>query len=129
MNTGRSNRERMRLSETAAEVMRSSEYMEAQDHIRSKIRQKLGETALEMVWAKRFAVSEAIDIQRSKQESRYETDEDRTRKFLQIMPHWLNAQYKLDKHNSDMSREEIKKCKKTVTTFNKIIRTMIDEEQ
>ena len=119
----------MRLSETAAEVMRSSEYMEAQDHIRSKIRQKLGETALEMVWAKRFAVSEAIDIQRSKQESRYETDEDRTRKFLQIMPHWLNAQYKLDKHNSDMSREEIKKCKKTVTTFNKIIRTMIDEEQ
>ena len=90
----------MRLSETAAEVMRSSEYMEAQDHIRSKIRQKLGETALEMVWAKRFAVSEAIDIQRSKQESRYETDEDRTRKFLQIMPHWLNAQYKLDKHNT-----------------------------
>ena len=66
MNTGRSNRERMRLSETAAEVMRSSEYMEVQDHIRSKIRQKLGETALEMVWAKRFAVSEAIDIQRSK---------------------------------------------------------------
>lgn len=119
----------MRLSETAAEVMRSSEYMEAQDHIRSKIRQKLGETALEMVQAKRFAVSEAIDIQRSKQESRYETDEDRTRKFLQIMPHWLNAQYNLDKHNSDMSREEIKKCKETVTTFNKIIRTMIDEEQ
>lgn len=129
MNTGRSNRERMRLSETAAEVMRSSEYMEAQDHIRSKIRQKLGETALEMVWAKRFAVSEAIDIQRSKQESQYETDEDRTRKFLQIMPHWLNAQYKLDKHNSDMSHKEIKKCKETVTRFNKIIRTMIDEEQ
>lgn len=119
----------MRLSETAAEVMRSSEYMEAQDHIRSKIRQKLGETALEMVWAKRFAVSEAIDIQRSKQESQYETDEDRTRKFLQIMPHWLNAQYKLDKHNSDMSHKEIKKCKETVTRFNKIIRTMIDEEQ
>ena len=111
MNTGRSNRERMRLSETAAEVMRSSEYMEAQDHIRSKIRPKLGETALEMVWAKRFAVSGAIDIQRSKQESQYETDEDRTRKFLQIMPHWLNAQYKLDKHNSDMSHKEIKKCK------------------
>lgn len=129
MNTGRSNRERMRLSETAAEVMRSSEYMEAQDHIRSKIRQKLGETALEMVWAKRFAVSEAIDIQRSKQESRYETDEDRTRKFLQVMPHWLNAQYKLNKHNSDMSHKEIKKCKETVTIFNKIIRTMIDEEQ
>lgn len=119
----------MRLSETAAEVMRSSEYMEAQDHIRSKIRQKLGETALEMVWAKRFAVSEAIDIQRSKQESRYETDEDRTRKFLQVMPHWLNAQYKLNKHNSDMSHKEIKKCKETVTIFNKIIRTMIDEEQ
>jgi len=129
MNAGRSNRERMRLSETAAEVMRSSEYMEAQDHIRSKIRQKLGETALEMVWAKRFAVSEAIDIQRSKQESRYETDEDRTRKFLQVMPHWLNAQYKLNKHNSDMSHKEIKKCKETVTIFNKIIRTMIDEEQ
>ena len=119
----------MRLSETAAEVMRSSEYMEAQDHIRSKIRPKLGETALEMVWAKRFAVSGAIDIQRSKQESQYETDEDRTRKFLQIMPHWLNAQYKLDKHNSDMSHKEIKKCKETVTRFNKIIRTMIDEEQ
>lgn len=115
----------MRLSDTATEVMRSPEYIEAQDDMRSK----LGETALKMVWAKRYAVSKAIDIQRSKQESRYETDEDRTRKFLQIMPHWLNAQYKLDKHNSDMSREEIKKCKETVTTFNKIIRTMIDEEQ
>ena len=74
-------------------------------------------------------MSEAIDIQRSKQESRYETDEDRTRKFLQVMPHWLNAQYKLNKHNSDMSHKEIKKCKETVTIFNKIIRTMIDEEQ
>lgn len=28
-----------------------------------------------------------------------------------------------------MSHKEIKKCKETVTTFNKIIRTMIDEEQ
>ena len=121
MNTGRSNRERMRLSEVAAEVTRSSEYME--------ICSKLGGTALKTVGAKRHVVSKAIDIQRSKQESQYETDEDRTRKFLQIMPHWLNAQYKLDKHNSDMSREEIKKCKETVTRFNKIIRTMIDEEQ
>ena len=111
----------MRLSEVAAEVTRSSEYME--------ICSKLGETALKTVGAKRYVVSKAIDIQRSKQESRYETDEDRTRKFLQIMPHWLNAQYKLDKHNSDMSHKEIKECKETVTTFNKIIRTMIDEEQ
>ena len=127
MNTGRSNRERMRLSETAAEVMRSSEYMEVQDYIRSK--SKLGETALKMVGVKRYVVSKAIDIQRSKQESQYETDEDRTRKFLQIMPHWLDAQVKLNNHKSDMSREEIKKCKETVTIFNKIIRTMIDEEQ
>lgn len=127
MNTGISNRERMRLSETAAEVMRSSEYMEVQDYIRSK--SKLGETALKMVGAKRYVVSKAIDIQRSKQESQYETDEDRTRKFLQIMPHWLDAQVKLNNHKSDMSHKEIKKCKETVTTFNKIIRTMIDEEQ
>ncbi len=127
MNTGRSNRERMRLSETAAEVMRSSEHMEVQDYIRSK--SKLGETALKMVGAKRYVVSKAIDIQRSKQESQYETDEDRTLKLLQIMPYWLDAQVKLNDHKSDMSHKEIKKCKETVTIFNKIIRTMIDEEQ
>ena len=121
MNTGRSNRERMRLSETAAEVMRSSEYME--------ICSKLGGTALKMVGAKRYVVSKAIDIHRSKQESQYETDEDRALKLIQIMPYWLDAQVKLNNHKSDMSREEIKKCKETVTTFNKIIRTMIDEEQ
>ena len=131
MNTGRSNRERMRLSETATEVMRSPEYVEAQDYMRSK----LGETALKMVWVKRYAVSKAIDIHRSKQESqyetksRYETDEDRNLKLIQSMPYWLNAQYKLDNHKSDMSHEEIKECKETVTRFNKIIRTMIDEEQ
>lgn len=121
MNTGRSNRELMRLSETAAEVMRSSEYME--------ICSKLGGTALKMVGAKRYVVSKAIDIQRSKQESQYETDEDRTLKLLQIMPYWLDAQVKLNDHKSDMSHKEIKKCKETVTIFNKIIRTMIDEEQ
>lgn len=123
----------MRLSETATEVMRSPEYIEAQDYIRSK--SKLGETALKMVWAKRYAVSKAIDIHRSKQESqyetksRYETDEDRNLKLIQSMPYWLNAQYKLDNHKSDMSHEEIKECKETVTRFNKIIRTMINEEQ
>ena len=127
MNTGRSNRERMRLSETAAEVMRSSEYMEVQDYIRSK--SKLGETALKMVGAKRYVVSKAIDIQRSKQESQYETDEDRALKLIQIMPYWLDAQVKLNNHKSDMSHKEIKECKETVTRFNKIIRTMIDEEQ
>ena len=127
MNTGRPNRERMRLSEAAAEVMRSSEYMEVQDYIRSK--SKLGETALKMVGAKRYVVSKAIDIQRSKQESQYETDEDRALKLIQIMPYWLDAQVKLNNHKSDMSREEIKECKETVTRFNKIIRTMIDEEQ
>lgn len=121
MNTGRSDRERMRLSETTAEVTRSSEYME--------ICSKLGGTALKTVGAKRYAVSEAIRIRRSKQESQYETDEDRTLKFMQVMPHWLNAQYKLNNHKSDMSHKEIKKCKETVTIFNKIIRTMIDEEQ
>lgn len=121
MNTGRSNRERMRLSETAAEVMRSSEYME--------ICSKLGGTALKMVGAKRYVVSKAIDIQRSKQESQYETDEDRALKLIQIMPYWLDAQVKLNNHKSDMSHKEIKKCKETVTIFNKIIRTMIDEEQ
>ncbi len=125
MNTGRSNRERMRLSNTATEVMRSPEYIEAQDYIRSE----LGKTALEMVWVKRYAVSKAIDIHRSKQKSRYETDEDRNLKLIQIMPHWLDAQLKLDGHKSCKSREEIKECKKTVTRFNKIIRTMIDEEQ
>jgi len=113
--------------------MRSPEYIEAQDYIRSK--SKLGETALKMVWAKRYAVSKAIDIHRSKQESqyetksRYETDEDRNLKLIQSMPYWLNAQYKLDNHKSDMSHEEIKECKETVTRFNKIIRTMINEEQ
>lgn len=117
----------MRLSETAAEVMRSSEYMEVQDYIRSK--SKLGETALKMVGAKRYVMSKAIDIQRSKQESQYETDEDRALKLIQIMPYWLDAQVKLNNHKSDMSREEIKECKETVTRFNKIIRTMIDEEQ
>lgn len=121
MNTGRSSRERMRLSETAAEVMRSSEYME--------ICSKLGGTALKMVGAKRYVVSKAIDIQRSKQESQYETDEDRALKLIQIMPYWLDAQVKLNNHKSDMSHKEIKKCKETVTIFNKIIRTMIDEEQ
>lgn len=121
MNTGRSNRERMRLSETAAEVMRSSEYME--------ICSKLGGTALKMVGAKRYVVSKAIDIQRSKQESQYETDEDRALKLIQIMPYWLDAQVKLNNHKSDMSHKEIKKCKEAVTIFNKIIRTMIDEEQ
>lgn len=125
MNTGRSNRERMRLSDTATEVMRSPEYIEAQDDMRSE----LGKTALEMVWVKRYAVSKAIDIHRSKQKSRYETDEDRNLKLIQIMPHWLDAQLKLDGHKSCKSREEIKKCKETVTRFNKIIRTMIDEEQ
>ena len=45
------------------------------------------------------------------------------------MPYWLNAQYKLDNHKSDMSRKEIKECKEKVTIFNKIIRTMINEEQ
>lgn len=135
MNTGRSNRERMRLSNTAAEVMRSSEYMEAQMAVQKHIQLKLGDTAveataLEMAWrAKRYAVSEAIHIQRSKQESRYETDEDRNLKLIQSMPYWLNAQYKLDNHKSDMSRKEIKECKETVTRFNKIIRTMINEEQ
>ena len=121
----------MRLSEVATEVMRSPEYMEAQDRIRSKLGATAVEaTALEMAWrAKRYAVSEAIRIRRSKQESQYETDEDRTLKFMQVMPHWLNAQVKLNNHKSDMSREEIKKCKETVTIFNKIIRTMIDEEQ
>ena len=121
MNTGRSSRERMRLSETTAEVMRSSEYME--------ICSKLGGTALKMVGAKRYVVSKAIDIQRSKQESQYETDEDRALKLIQIMPYWLDAQVKLNNHKSDMSHKEIKKCKETVTIFNKIIRTMIDEEQ
>ena len=121
MNTGRSSRERIRLSETAAEVMRSSEYME--------ICSKLGGTALKMVGAKRYVVSKAIDIQRSKQESQYETDEDRALKLIQIMPYWLDAQVKLNNHKSDMSHKEIKKCKETVTIFNKIIRTMIDEEQ
>lgn len=111
----------MRLSETAAEVMRSSEYME--------ICSKLGGTALKMVGAKRYVVSKAIDIQRSKQESQYETDEDRALKLIQIMPYWLDAQVKLNNHKSDMSHKEIKKCKETVTIFNKIIRTMIDEEQ
>ena len=135
MNTGRSNRERMRLSETATEVMRSSEYMEAQDRIQDRIRSKLGATAveataLEMAWrAKRYAVSEAIHIQRGERESQYETDEDRALKLIQIMPYWLNAQYKLDNHKSDMSRKEIKECKEKVTIFNKIIRTMINEEQ
>ena len=117
----------MRLSETAAEVMRSSEYMEVQDYIRSK--SKLGETALKMVGAKRYVVSKAIDIQCSKQESQYETDEDRALKLIQIMPYWLDAQVKLNNHKSDMSHKEIKECKETVTRFNKIIRTMIDEEQ
>lgn len=121
MNTSRSNRERMRLSEVAAEVTRSSEYME--------ICSKLGGTALKTVGAKRHVVSKAIDIQRSKQESQYETDEDRTRKLLQIMPYWLDAQSKLNNHKSDMSHKEIKECKETVTRFNKIIRTMINEEQ
>ena len=121
MNTGRSSRERMRLSETTAEVMRSSEYME--------ICSKLGGTALKMVGVKRYVVSKAIDIQRSKQESQYETDEDRALKLIQIMPYWLDAQVKLNNHKSDMSHKEIKKCKETVTIFNKIIRTMIDEEQ
>ena len=111
----------MRLSETAAEVMRSSEYME--------ICSKLGGTALKMVGAKRYVVSKAIDIQRSKQESQYETDEDRALKLIQIMPYWLDAQVKLNNHKGDMSHKEIKKCKETVTIFNKIIRTMIDEEQ
>ena len=109
------------MSETAAEVMRSPEYME--------ICSKLGETALKMVGAKRYVVSKAIDIQRSKQESQYETDEDRALKLIQIMPYWLDAQVKLNNHKSDMSHKEIKKCKETVTRFNKIIRTMIDEEQ
>ena len=120
----------MRLSETADKIMRSPEYMEAQDHICSKLGATAVEaTALEIAWrAKRYAVSEAIHIQRSERKSQYETDEDRALKLIQIMPHWLNAQYKLD-NKSDMSREEIKKCKETVTTFNKIIRTMIDEEQ
>ena len=131
MNTGRSNREQMRLSETATEVMRSPEYIEAQDYMRSK----LGETALKMVWVKRYAVSKAIDIHRSKQESqyetksRYETDEDRTLELIRIMPYWFNAQLKLDGHKSCKSRKEKKECKETVTIFNKIIRTMIDEEQ
>ena len=131
MNTGRSNRERMRLSETATEVMRSPEYIEAQDYMRSK----LGETALKMVWVKRYAVSKAIDIHRSKQESqyetksRYETDEDRNLKLIQIMPDWLDAQLKLDGYKSCKSRKEKKECKETVTIFNKIIRTMINEEQ
>ena len=73
----------MRLSETAAEVMRSSEYME--------ICSKLGGTALKTVGAKRHVVSKAIDIQRSKQESQYETDEDRALKLIQIMQEnmWL----------------------------------------
>ncbi len=121
----------MRLSEVATEVMRSPEYMEAQDRIRSKLGATAVEaTALEMAWrAKRYAVSEAIRIRRSKQESQYETDEDRTLKLLQIMPYWLDAQVKLNDHKSDMSHKEIKKCKETVTIFNKIIRTMIDEEQ
>ena len=121
MNTGRSSRERMRLSETTAEVMRSSEYME--------ICSKLGGTALKMVGVKRYVVSKAIEIHRSKQESQYETDEDRALKLIQIMPYWLDAQVKLNNHKSDMSHKEIKKCKETVTIFNKIIRTMIDEEQ
>ena len=131
MNTGRSNRERMRLSDTATEVMRSPEYIEAQDDMRSK----LGETALKMVWAKRYAVSKAIHIHRSKQESqyetksRYETDEDRNLKLIQVMPYWLDAQLKLDGHKSCKSRKEKKECKETVTIFNKIIRTMINEEQ
>ena len=131
MNTGRSNREQMRLSETATEVMRSPEYIEAQDYMRSK----LGETALKMVWVKRYAVSKAIDIHRSKQESqyetksRYETDEDRTLELIRIMPYWFNAQLKLDGHKSCKSRKEKKECKETVTIFNKIIRTMINEEQ
>ena len=125
MNTSRSNRERMRLSETATEVMRSPEYVEAQDDMRSK----LGETALKMVWAKRYAVSKAIHIHRSKQESQYETDEDRNLKLIQIMPYWLDAQLKLDGHKSCKSRKEKKECKETVTIFNKIIRTMINEEQ
>lgn len=125
MNTGRSNRERMRLSDTATEVMRSPEYIEAQDDMRSK----LGETALKMVWAKRYAVSKAIHIHRSKQESLYETDEDRNLKLIQIMPYWLDAQLKLDGHKSCKSRKEKKECKETVTIFNKIIRTMINEEQ
>ena len=125
MNTGRSNRERMRLSDTATEVMRSPEYVEAQDDMRSK----LGETALKMVWAKRYVVSKAIHIHRSKEESQYETDEDRNLKLIQIMPYWLDAQLKLDGHKSCKSREEIKECKETVTIFNKIIRTMINEEQ
>lgn len=125
MNTSRSNRERMRLSETATEVMRSPEYIEAQDDMRSK----LGETALKMVWAKRYAVSKAIHIHRSKQESLYETDEDRNLKLIQIMPYWLDAQLKLDGHKSCKSRKEKKECKETVTIFNKIIRTMINEEQ
>lgn len=131
MNTSRSNRERMRLSETATEVMRSPEYVEAQGYMCSK----LGETALKMAWVKRYAVSKAIDIHRSKQESqyetksRYETDEDRTLELIRIMPYWFNAQLKLDDHESCKSSEEIKKCKKTVTRFNKIIRTMINEEQ
>lgn len=111
----------MRLSEVAAEVTRSSEYME--------ICSKLGGTALKTVGAKRHVVSKAIDIQRSKQESQYETDEDRALKLIQIMPYWLDAQVKLNNHKSDMSHKEIKKCKETVTIFNKIIRTMIDEEQ
>jgi hypothetical protein len=111
----------MRLSEVAAEVTRSSEYME--------ICSKLGGTALKMVGAKRYVVSKAIDIQRSKQESQYETDEDRALKLIQIMPYWLDAQVKLNNHKSDMSHKEIKECKETVTRFNKIIRTMIDEEQ
>lgn len=125
MNTGRSNRERMRLSDTATEVMRSPEYIEAQDDMRSK----LGETALKMVWAKRYAVSKAMHIHRSKQESLYETDEDRNLKLIQVMPYWLDAQLKLDGHKSCKSRKEKKECKETVTIFNKIIRTMINEEQ
>ena len=115
----------MRLSDTATEVMRSPEYIEAQDDMRSK----LGETALKMVWAKRYAVSKAIHIHRSKQESLYETDEDRNLKLIQVMPYWLDAQLKLDGHKSCKSRKEKKECKETVTIFNKIIRTMINEEQ
>ena len=93
-------------------------------------RRKAGKVAL--VGAALSAAPKIVDRFKERKGARYEatkSDEMRQLELMAILPDWLKAQQKLDKHRDKMTRRERIKTLEPVVAFNKIVREMIDTEQ
>ena len=93
-------------------------------------RRKAGRAAL--VGAALSAAPKIVDRVKEQKGARYEatkSDEMRQLELMAIIPDWLKAQQKLDKHRGKMTRRERIKTLEPVVAFNKTVREMIDTEQ